>query len=104
MGLLAQLVQSTCLTSRGSLVRIQQGPHQAENPCKIARVFHFCTASQTCLDLRRRNEKQQSGFAGLGFLFVGAGIVWIMSAASNPAKLARAFAGEMKNNNPALPD
>ena len=27
-GLLAQLVQSTCLTSRGSLVRIQQGPHK----------------------------------------------------------------------------
>ncbi|MFZ9031969.1 MAG: hypothetical protein ACO20F_11865, partial [Robiginitalea sp.] len=50
------------------------------------------------------NEKQQSGFAGLGFLFAGAGIFWIMSAASNPAKLVWTCAGEMKNNNPALPD
>ena len=38
-GLLAQLVQSTCLTSRGSQVRILQGPQKSE--LAITRFFCF---------------------------------------------------------------
>ena len=41
-GSLAQLVQSTCLTSRGSLVRIQQFPQNMEdNPLIFSGFFFF---------------------------------------------------------------
>ena len=38
-GLLAQLVQSTCLTSRGSKVRILQGPRKSRFQLKPAFLF-----------------------------------------------------------------
>ena len=40
VGLLAQLVQSTCLTSRGSLVRIQQCP-QIKSRSERSGIFLF---------------------------------------------------------------
>jgi hypothetical protein len=48
-----------------------------DNPTPIA----IRTKFQACSGIRRRNEKQQSGKAGLGFLFAGAGMVWITAAA-----------------------
>ena len=41
-GRLAQLVQSICLTSRGSAVRIRQRPHKTDNT-KVLSVFSLCT-------------------------------------------------------------
>jgi hypothetical protein len=38
-GMLAQLVQSTCLTSRGSLVRTQYVPHKRVSDFKIWNPF-----------------------------------------------------------------
>ena len=45
LGLLAQLVQSTCLTSRGSKVRILQGPPSKQRPSRNRRlfIFFYCT-------------------------------------------------------------
>ena len=35
IGRLAQLVQSICLTSRGSAVRIRQRPHEQKSPMRL---------------------------------------------------------------------
>gem|GEM_PF-3400900 len=51
IGSLAQLVQSTCLTSRGSLVRIQQFPHLKSTTYSVLRGkwFFICTNLYTNL-------------------------------------------------------
>ena len=47
-GRLAQLVQSICLTSRGSAVRIRQRPLYTESLQNISvRIFFFCTLPDT---------------------------------------------------------
>ena len=51
-GRLAQLVQSICLTSRGSAVRIRQRPHKTDNT-KVLSVFflyaHSCHDFAACV-------------------------------------------------------
>ena len=48
IGRLAQLVQSICLTSRGSAVRIRQRPLYTESLQNISvRIFFFCTLPDT---------------------------------------------------------
>jgi hypothetical protein len=40
-------------------------------------VFCFYGEGQIYLSLRRENKKQQSGLAGLDFLFAGVEFIWI---------------------------
>ena len=61
-GRLAQLVQSTCLTSRGSGVRIPHRPQLKKRKKAIHEsgwLFSFSTSSKACFS-EYRNEKRQT--------------------------------------------
>ena len=65
-GRLAQLVQSICLTSRGSAVRIRQRPHKKKRSLakQFVRLFLFLTAFiQTFSILLLYNSGKRVNFA-----------------------------------------
>ena len=64
-GRLAQLVQSICLTSRGSAVRIRQRPHKKGSLTKkFVRLFLFLTSFiQTFFLLLPYNSGKRVNFA-----------------------------------------
>ena len=56
-GRLAQLVQSTSFTPRGSGVRIPQRPHQSKNP-QVLRIFYFLTTQNEVLEVVEEIKKK----------------------------------------------
>jgi hypothetical protein len=74
LGSLTQLVQSVTSTTWKSLVRIQYDPHYAENLCESIGFFISCK-TETIVSSLKGKEKRCTIVHG--FLFTGAGFVWI---------------------------
>ena len=63
IGRLAQLVQSTCLTSRGSLVRIQYRPQQKSITLVVLFAFKgVCWSSSLLLNYHGFNDHSSCGY------------------------------------------